>query len=157
MIATIALILRLALTTALYLFIAWALWTLWQELRQQGKAISERKRAGISIIQGSEQGKNREYHLFQNDIIIGRHAHSDIAIIDEAVSSQHARLSYHHNQWWLEDLSSTNGTFLNGSKLTTPTVVITGDQFKCGGAQFSIRIEAEEKMNDASTSEQRHP
>ena len=155
MIATIALILRLALTTALYLFIAWALWTLWQELRQQGKIISERKRAGISIIKESEQGKNREYHLFQNEIIIGRHSHCDIIVLDEAVSSQHARLSYHHNQWWLEDLSSTNGTFLNGSTLTTPTVVITGDQFRCGAAQFMLRIEVEEKTTDAIATEQR--
>ncbi len=155
MIATIALILRVALTTALYLFVAWALWTLWQELRQQGKIISERKRAGISIIQESEQGKNREYHLFQNEIIIGRHSHCDITVSDEVVSSQHARLSYHHNQWWLEDLSSTNGTFLNGTKLTTPTVVITGDQFKCGGVQFTLRVEAEEISTNTPTNELR--
>jgi pSer/pThr/pTyr-binding forkhead associated (FHA) protein len=146
MIATVVLVLRLALTIALYIFLAWAMWTLWQELKQQGKNISGKKTAGISVVQKSEQGKNREYHFFQSEIIIGRHSLCDISVIDEVVSSQHARLSYHHNQWWLEDLSSTNGTFLNGSILNTPAVVITDDEIKCGNTQFVLRVEAEENL-----------
>lgn len=148
MIATVVLVLRLALTIALYIFLAWTLFTLWQELKQQGKSLSGRKQAGISVIQKSEQGKDREHHFFQSEIIIGRHSLCDIAIVDEVVSSQHARLSYHHNQWWLEDLSSTNGTFLNGSKLNTPAVVITDDEIKCGNTQFVLRVEAEEKSTE---------
>lgn len=148
MIATVVLVLRLALTIALYVFLAWALWTIWQELRQQGKNLSERKVAGISVTQKSEQGKDRDYHFVQDEVIIGRHTHCDITVLDEVVSSQHARLSYHHNQWWLEDLSSTNGTFLNGSKVTMPTVVITGDEFKCGGTLFMLRIAVDEKSTE---------
>ncbi len=148
MIATVVLVLRLALTIALYVFLAWALWTIWQELRQQGKNLSERKVAGISVTQQSEQGKDRDYHFVQDEVIIGRHTHCDITVLDEVVSSQHARLSYHHNQWWLEDLSSTNGTFLNGSKVTMPTVVITGDEFKCGGTLFMLRIAVDEKSTE---------
>jgi pSer/pThr/pTyr-binding forkhead associated (FHA) protein len=64
--------------------------------------------------------------------------------MDEVVSAQHARLTYHHGQWWLEDLSSTNGTFLNGSKLSTPAVVITDDEFKCGNTRFTLRVDLAE-------------
>jgi len=67
----------------------------------------------------------------------------DLAIMDEALSAQHARISHHHGQWWLEDLNSTNGTFLNESKLSTPAVIITGDQFKCGNTLFVVHIEIE--------------
>jgi pSer/pThr/pTyr-binding forkhead associated (FHA) protein len=49
-------------------------------------------------------------------------------------------LSYHHNQWWLEDLGSTNGTLLNQEKLTIPTVVISGDEFRCGETRFTITL-----------------
>lgn len=145
MIATVVLVLRLALAIALYIFLGWALLTLWQELKQQGKSLSERKKTGISIAQKSEQGNAREFHFYQADIVIGRHTHCDIAVLDEVVSAQHARLTYHHGQWWLEDLSSTNGTFLNGSKVNTPTVVITDDEFKCGNTRFVIRVDADDK------------
>jgi pSer/pThr/pTyr-binding forkhead associated (FHA) protein len=146
MIATVVLVLRLALAIALYVFLGWALLTLWRDLKQQGKSLSGQKRAGISVRQRSERGTDRESHFFQTDIVLGRHTNCDIVIMDEVVSAQHARLTYHHGQWWLEDLSSTNGTFLNGSKLTTPTVVITDDEVKCGNTQLILRIDVEEEL-----------
>ncbi len=144
MIATVVLVLRLALTITLYTFLAWALLILWQELQQQATNLSSKKKVGISIIQKSDQGKDLEFHFFQTEIIVGRHTHCDISVSDEVVSSQHARLAHHHNQWWLEDLSSTNGTFLNGSQLTTPAVVITDDEFRCGNTRFALRIDPDD-------------
>ena len=144
MIATVVLVLRIALAIALYVFLGWSLVTLWQELRVQGKGLSNQKKVGISITQKTEQGQEREFHFYQTEVLIGRHAHCDLTIVDEIVSAQHARLSYHHGRWWLEDLNSTNGTFLNGSKLNTPTVVITEDEFKCGNTRFTLRLDTEE-------------
>ncbi len=144
MIATVVLVLRIALAIALYVFLGWSLVTLWQELRVQGKALSNQKKVGISITQKPEQGQEREFHFYQTEVLIGRHAHCDLTIVDEIVSAQHARLSYHHGRWWLEDLNSTNGTFLNGSKLNTPTVIITDDEFKCGNTRFTLRLDTEE-------------
>ena len=74
--------------------------------------------------------------------MIGRDTKCDLSVMDEALSAHHARIAYHHGQWWLEDLNSTNGTFLNHEKLIAPAVVITGDQFKCGNTLFNIRIES---------------
>jgi len=51
---------------------------------------------------------------------------------------------FHHGQWWLEDMNSTNGTQLNREKLGTAAVIITGDEFKCGNTSFSVRIDADE-------------
>ena len=65
-----------------------------------------------------------------------------IYILDEAISAHHARISYHHLKWWLEDHSSTNGTFIGKSKLTVPTVLITSDQFKCGNTLFTVEMDA---------------
>ncbi|HQV94061.1 MAG TPA: FHA domain-containing protein [Anaerolineales bacterium] len=80
----------------------------------------------------------------QTEIIIGRHAQCDVSLMDETLSAQHARITYHHRQWWLEDLNSTNGTSLNEHPLTTPTVIISDDEFKCGNVAFVIRIDTEE-------------
>jgi pSer/pThr/pTyr-binding forkhead associated (FHA) protein len=49
-------------------------------------------------------------------------------------------LSYHHNQWWLEDLNSANGIQLNQGKLSMPTVVMSDDEFICGGTRFIIAL-----------------
>ena len=58
---------------------------------------------------------------------------------DQTVSSQHARLAYRKQQWWLEDLASTNGTFLNGEAVTTPVVITHGDELRLG--HLGVRIE----------------
>ncbi len=145
MIATVVLVLRFLLAITLYAFLGWALLTLWQELRRQGKHLSEQKKPGISITVRSEPGKENQSRFTQPEIIIGRHTHCDLSIIDEALSAQHARITFHHGQWWLEDLNSTNGTFLNTEQLSTPAVIITGDEFKCGNTIFIIRIDEEDK------------
>jgi pSer/pThr/pTyr-binding forkhead associated (FHA) protein len=72
-------------------------------------------------------------------------------MMDEALSAHHARLAHHHGQWWLEDLNSTNGTLLNRERLTTPAVVITGDEFKCGNTVFGIQVEDSDGFSPAES------
>jgi pSer/pThr/pTyr-binding forkhead associated (FHA) protein len=141
MIATIVLALRLALAITLFAFLGWAFYTLMQELRQQGTKLSTQKKLGISLLVRIEQGNESIRHFSQTEVILGRDANCDLSVMDEALSAHHARITYHHAQWWLEDLNSTNGTFLNHEKLTTPVVVITGDEFRCGNTSFGIRID----------------
>ncbi len=143
MIATAVLVLRFALAIALYSFLGWALYILWQEMRQQGSKLAEQKRPGITIIVRPSKGKESYRRFFQSEIIIGRNTHCDLSIIDDVISAQHSRVSHHHGQWWLEDLNSTNGTFLNNRILTTAAVIITGDEFRCGNTSFVINIDAE--------------
>jgi len=147
MIATIVLVLRIALAIALYAFLGWALWTLLQEIRQQGNKISSQKKPGISLFVKVENGTESQRYFSQAEILIGRDTHCDLSVVDEALSAHHARLSQHHGQWWLEDLHSKNGILLNGEELSTPAVVITGDQFKCGNTVFDIRVELDDKLS----------
>lgn len=147
MIASVVLVLRIALAVALYAFLAWALITLWRDMRRQGTKLAEQKKPSLTITVLSEHSRQKQGRFSQSEIIIGRHAHCDLSIMDEALSAQHARISHHHGQWWLEDLNSTNGTFLNDSKLTTSAVVITGDQFKCGNTLFVLHIDIESEKS----------
>ncbi len=145
MIATVVLALRLALAITLYAFLGWAFYTLLQELRLQGNKLSAQKKLGITFYIKIEDGKESSLHFSQPEITLGRDTHCDLSVSDEALSARHARVLFHHGQWWLEDLNSTNGTFLNHERLRTAAVVITGDEFKCGNTTFSIRIDAADK------------
>ena len=141
MIATLVLVLRLGLAAALYTFLGWALWTLLQELRQQGERLAARRKPAISVHIKMEHGQENVRRFTQAEIMIGRDPGCDLSMMDGALSARHARLAHHHGQWWLEDLNSTNGTRLNREKLTTPAVVITGDEFECGNTLFAIQVE----------------
>lgn len=147
MTATVVLLLRLALAVALYAFLAWALWNLLRELKQQGDKLATQKKPAITLTVQINQDRQNVRQFSQSQVMIGRDTNCDLSIMDEALSAHHARLTHHHGQWWLEDLNSTNGTFLNREKLTTPAVVITGDHFKCGNTVFSIKVEDADELS----------
>ena len=141
MIATLVLLLRLLLAIALYAFLGWTLWNLLREFKQQSDKLATQKKPGITLSIKPDQGSESKRQFSQPEILIGRDTKCDVSITDEALSAHHARLTYHHGQWWLEDLDSTNGTFLNRQKLTTAAVVITRDHLKCGTTVFGIQVE----------------
>lgn len=152
MTATLVLILRLLLAITLYAFLGWALWTLLHDLKQQGDKLAVQKKPVITLFVKFDQGKESLHRFSQPEIMIGRDPNCDLSLMDEALSAHHARLSHHHGQWWLEDLNSTNGTLLNHEKLTTPAVVITGDEFKCGNTVFGIHVEGSDGLSPTKTS-----
>ena len=142
MTAILVLILRFALAIALYTFLGWILSILWQEVKQQGELLASQKKPVIKMLAKLESGKEIQQRYSQTEVTIGRDPNCDFPILDEAISAHHARVSFHHSQWWLEDLSSTNGTFIGKSKVSVPVVLIASDQFKCGNTMFTIDMDA---------------
>jgi pSer/pThr/pTyr-binding forkhead associated (FHA) protein len=133
-------ILRLLLTISLYAFLAWAFTNLWRDIKLQSALLAARRIPPISLTLNPAGQLASIRRFIQAEVTIGRDPACECPVDDEAVSARHARLSYHHNQWWLEDLDSTNGTLLNQEKLGLPTVVISGDGFRCGGTLFTVSL-----------------
>jgi pSer/pThr/pTyr-binding forkhead associated (FHA) protein len=147
---SIVLALRLALALALYAFIGWAFVTLWRDLQKQGTALVTRRAPGISLRVQAGSAMPVLRHFIQPEITVGRDATCDIFSADDTISARHAHLTYHHAQWWLEDLGSTNGTRLNGQTVTTPTVLTNDDEIACGATILVVDIAAQ--VSDASNS-----
>lgn len=82
-------------------------------------------RAGDSLTLGKEK-------------LLGRGEGSDILIRDSFASTRHALVFFKEGQYWLEDLQSTNGTFLNGVQIDQPIVLADGDLIKIGGIIFQF-------------------
>lgn len=135
----ILLALRLALVVALYAFLGWALWVLWQEMRR--KSIPPVEDHLVITLVAQTSGEARAHHFRGLQVLIGRDLACDLRLEDKTISARHARLSYRLNQWWVEDLRSRNGTFLNQVQVDDPLVVATGDHLRVGGLVFEILLE----------------
>ena len=69
---------------------------------------------------------------------IGRKPHNDIQIDNLAISGEHAVVITILNDSFLEDLGSTNGTFLNNNKLNNTSYLKKGDEVRVGTAVFKV-------------------
>jgi pSer/pThr/pTyr-binding forkhead associated (FHA) protein len=142
MTGALLLIIRVALVVTLYVFLGWALITLWQGLREQKRTSKNQQTPKIWL--KVQIGESIQHHQIRGrEIIFGRDPTCECVLPSDTVSARHARLSFRHAQWWLEDLQSTNGSFLNGETVTVPVVVAPGDQIRCGEVLLSIPEEKE--------------
>lgn len=71
---------------------------------------------------------------------VGRASTNRITIEDPAVSLQHALITRRDLTWWLEDLNSRNGTYLNEHRLETAVVITSGDIVSVGNTRLRINI-----------------
>jgi pSer/pThr/pTyr-binding forkhead associated (FHA) protein len=137
---TIVLALRFILVVALYGFLGWALFILWREIHRQGTSLANRRVPSINLTIRYNQAPPIVTNFTQPLITLGRDPGCDIPLVDDTVSTRHAQLTYHHSQWWLEDLSSTNGTILNQIIITMPTVLTAGDEIRCGDTRLTVNL-----------------
>ncbi|MGD0197672.1 MAG: FHA domain-containing protein [Solirubrobacteraceae bacterium] len=75
-------------------------------------------------------------HELGDGVLIGRGKVASVRLSDPLASARHARIAQQGEQYVLEDLGSTNGTFLNGVLLSAPAPLSEGDKIRLGGSQF---------------------
>jgi Inner membrane component of T3SS, cytoplasmic domain len=91
----------------------------------------------LVITSGPREGV--EIDLPSEQLTIGRSGESGLVIRDDYTSTHHARLMLWNDQWVIQDLDSTNGTFLDGSRVTLPTPVPLGTPVTIGTTSFELR------------------
>jgi len=91
----------------------------------------------IVITSGPKAGI--ELPLGNEPLTIGRSSESALVIRDDYTSSHHARLVLWGDQWMIQDLDSTNGTWHDGARVTAPAPVTVGAPIKVGATTFELR------------------
>jgi pSer/pThr/pTyr-binding forkhead associated (FHA) protein len=135
--------LRILLALLLYAFLAAVLLTLWRDLREATTGREPVRRAGqLVVLETTDEtlAAGRTFPL-QSVTSIGRSPNNTVLIPDTYASAQHALLTWREGQWWLEDRDSRNGTLLNGTRISGPTVVSAGDVIGIGGVQLKLELE----------------
>ena len=113
-----------------------------QELEQPAPPPKRTKRTRgaprvLMITQGSQAGQSAE--LADGVILIGRGADAQLSLDDDYVSTRHARVVSGENGIYLEDLGSTNGSYVNNQRITAPTTVTLSDTIRIG--RTTMRLE----------------
>jgi hypothetical protein len=90
----------------------------------------------LEIIEGPDKGQS--FQLPEHDVFIGRHGQCDFVVHDLEVSRRHLKIALGENGWWLDDLGSTNGSFVNGQRITHQTVS-PGDRIQIGQSVLMIQ------------------
>ena len=126
---------RIVLVILLYLFLIFAAKTGIGLVRSATKS----KKGALTVVvsQGPTSLLGTVMPL-TSALVIGRAEGSDIFINDPMVSSKHARITPVPDGAILEDLNSTNGTLLNGLKLTIPATLAVGDQIAVGNVILDV-------------------
>ena len=134
-ISILALAMRILIFAFLYTFIFWVLKA--KDLllpKIVPEKIGETQKIAISISLSS--GNSQLF--FGPQITIGRHPACEYILDEEAISLRHARISYKDGNWWLKDLNSKNGTYLNSEQIFDGQLLAVNDEIKIGHVRLFI-------------------
>jgi pSer/pThr/pTyr-binding forkhead associated (FHA) protein len=150
-------VLKLCLLALLYLFFFRVLSAVWAELRapkaaeatasrapaarREGKPVSARKAAKatptqLRVLEPDAQ-KGRSFAL-SDEVTVGRAAGCQVTVDDTYVSQLHARVFSRDGKLYVEDLGSTNGTYLNRKKVSGPIAMQRGDRLQVGNTVMEL-------------------
>jgi pSer/pThr/pTyr-binding forkhead associated (FHA) protein len=153
----IAVALKFGFLAVLYLFLLWVARSAFRELRRStvpapeatgyhpigpgGRAAATD--ASLVVTRGGGLEPGERFDLF-GGISIGRSPDADVRIEDRFASGVHARIYSRGASYYVEDMNSTNGTFLNGARLDTEAAFSDLDELRIGDTEFRFELEVPE-------------
>jgi len=132
-------IMRLAFLALIYLFLIGVVRVLIRDLRAASREPATE--LGRLIVLASPSGEPSVGAVFALDAVttIGRDVNNAVVIEDPFASSEHCALTFRGRAWFVEDLGSTNGTFLNGNQVDGTAPMSYGDEIQVG--EVRLRLE----------------
>jgi pSer/pThr/pTyr-binding forkhead associated (FHA) protein len=145
-------LLQLVFLLLLYLFVARAVRAVLRDLRATPATSPSRPRPSPrtesprrkrppprELVVHVPDGRPRVVPLDGREVTFGRAETSTVMLVDPYTSEHHARVYRQGDEWYVADLGSTNGTYLNQQKVTAPTPLSAGDQVGIGKTTVEVR------------------
>ena len=107
--------------------------------RERSKPARKGRGAPTKVVVLNEGGSRVSTHRLTGALDIGRDSACAIRPDDTYLSQQHARIFERNGSWVVEDLGSTNGTYLNQQKVTVPSQISPGDRIRVGKTVLEVR------------------
>jgi pSer/pThr/pTyr-binding forkhead associated (FHA) protein len=101
-----------------------------------------RPTATLVVRQGTQAGMS--FVISGNQVVMGREEGLDIVLQDPESSRRHARVSWQGGRYVIEDMGSTNGTFVNGMQITAPLTLNPGDSIGIGQTALVFQLSGAE-------------
>lgn len=105
---------------------------------------------GVTLRLQSERGSPSTFQVTRSGATIGRGPESTIQLADLSVSRKHARIAYRQGAYWLSDLGSMGGTWVDGTKLAAPRRVAAGQTIDIGLCRLVVVAAAEGEKTGAA-------
>ena len=131
-------VMRLAFLGLLYLVLFLVVRVLLRDLRAAARQASAE--LGRLVVVRCPSGDPAPGTVFVLDAVttLGRDVNNSVVVDDAFVSGVHAALTYRGRAWYVEDLGSTNGTYVNGLRVVEPTLLGFGDAVVVGETQLRL-------------------
>ena len=129
---------RILFLALIYLFLARVITALLRDVRAASREPDVRP--GRLVILASPSGEPPAGHSFALDVVtpIGRDVNNAIVVEDPFASAEHAVLTFRGRSWYLEDLGSTNGTYINGRPVAGVAPIGFGDELQIGEVRMRL-------------------
>jgi pSer/pThr/pTyr-binding forkhead associated (FHA) protein len=101
-------------------------------------AAPEKARQGLRLKIVEPPSERGQVYEVADEVTLGRSPGCGVSLQDTTVSQVHARLFRHGSQLWIEDLGSTNGTWVNRAKVAAPVALKRGDRVAVGGTVLEV-------------------
>lgn len=140
-IGVILLMLRVAVVFLLYFFLWQVLRVVARDVHSGGPAPAPASPYGQLVVVAAGQTGipvGKAFPLSPHTVI-GRSTDVEVSLNDSFLSIEHARLEWRNGVWMLEDLNSTNGTYLNGFEVSASTEVHDSDVIRVGRVELKLR------------------
>ena len=138
--------LKYLLLALIYLFFGRVLWAVWAEVRTPGSsrtAGAKRTRApkgAVSFVVIEPRARRGDSFVLSNLLTVGREGDNDIVVTDDSfISGHHARIEVRPDGTAVVDLNSTNGTFVNGQRVSGERGLRKGDRLQVGSTVLEMR------------------
>jgi pSer/pThr/pTyr-binding forkhead associated (FHA) protein len=131
-------IVRLLFLLLLYVFLYRVVRTLLGDLRAATREPTATM--GRFVVVASPGSEPPEGHVFALDAIttLGRDVNNSIVVDDPFASAEHAVLTFRGSAWYVEDLGSTNGSYVNGHPVAGVAIIGFGDELQIGQVRFRL-------------------